>query len=297
MQVSHQKIMGAAMSGSKIESNYLQRDNLLTSSATPTRLGLAEPTRLPTNQVRQIETRDQNGELIGSILVDGKYGQTHEDLIEIVRYLADFHIFENGQLKLIIDPHKVRRAMAYGKSGKSTVKKSTPKFSADGCSQLEDDLLKVLVKLNTSNGRVVIKTKAHIVEKIVVAEDVKNTDPVLAAMLSDSYVSIRGGIKRERSLQMWIFSDEYTKLLNDDIPRYYDPRPLCMIKSGSVAAMARHVLTHQYMPKGGWKERELMRAAKITRRHDKVEGEVITYAYALEKLGIKVVDHRWFLMG
>lgn len=233
---------------------------LPTSTVTPIRLCVFQATRRPVQAIRTVATA------FGSLTVDGRLGQAHADLMECVMFCAEKHRIENGQLQIIVDPYRVRMVMGGGKQ-----------FSAEQIKTLRRDLLKAIMTIETDDFRV----HGHAVEKVVVSKLTK-PDP-------------REWATGERHLEAWVFSKEWTELIKDDIARHYNPTPLCRIDRGGVAAIARHVLTHQHQPNGGWKLGALAKAAGVERRADKVRRDMQDNAGALAELGIHIEDDRVFL--
>jgi len=203
-------------------------------------------------------------------MIDGRLGQAHADLLECVMFFCEKSKIKEGRLWIVIDPHKIRRGMGNGRS----------KYSASSINNFELDLLRVVISIETPKHKI----SGHIVDKIVESEVCRNDRRAWAD-------------DEKRALQRWIFSEEWTALVQSDIPRYYDPRPLCRIEYGSVAAIARHVLTHNYknQPNGGWKLAGLLKAAGVNRRADKVRHELMCSSDLLKELGIRLDDDRIFL--
>jgi hypothetical protein len=197
--------------------------------------------------------------------VEGRLGQAHADLVDCVMCYSMENRIHNGKLEIIIDPHKLRMAMGGGKQ-----------YSAEQIEVLENDLLKAILTMHT---KIFNKVRTHIVDRII-----------------DSYKTKLNPLNAtQRKLRCWIFTEEWTKLILNDVAKYYDPKPLCRIEYGSVAAIARHVLTHQFQPNGGWKLEGLIEAAGVKRQASKVKNELTESADELANLGIKIVNDRIFL--
>jgi len=237
-------------------------EHLPTATVTPVRLCAFQATRRPKQLVKTINT------VFGSITIDGRLGQAHSDLMECVMFHAERSRIENGRLEVIIDPYRIRMAMGGGES----------KYSSEQLDLLSKDLTKAMLETDTPT----VNIKGHIVEKIVEAK-IKKTDRRAWTAECD------------RNLVCWVFSQEWTTLIQADIARYYDPAALCRIDHGSVAAIARHVLTHQHQPNGGWKLDGLIEAAGVERQHSKVKQEVQNNAEVLAELGIRISGDRVFL--
>ena len=226
---------------------------LPTSTATPTRLCVFQATRRPKQITKTIETS------YGSLTIDGRLGQAHADLMECLMYFAEQHRIRDGRLEVLIDPYSLRKSL--GSSGHQ--------YSASQIKILRADLQKAILKIETEN----IECHCHILEKVVVSKICK-PDP-------------RSWMTGERKLEYWVFSQEWTEIINKDINRYYNPLPLCNIEAGSVSAIARHILTHRFEPPGGWKLAGLLKAVDVARIASKVRQELINHADVLAELGIK----------
>lgn len=224
---------------------------LPTSTATPIRLCVYQPTRRPKQITKTFETA------FGSLTIDGRLGQAHADLMECLMFCAEKHRVNNGRLEVLVDPYSLRKSLG-----------STGQYSASQIKILRTDLHKAILTIETTE----IECHCHIIEKVAVSKITK-PDP-------------RSWVTGERKLEYWVFSQEWTELINKDIKRYYNPIPLCGIDAGSVAGIARHILTHQHQPNGGWKLEGLMKAVGIERRIDKVRQELISNEDALAELGI-----------
>lgn len=239
-------------------------DRLPTATATPIRLQVFQPTRRPKQLVRTIETA------FGSVSVDGRLGQAHADLLECVMFHSVHHEIIRGRLGVLVDPYRIRKAMGGGQAA----------YSGGRIKDFERDLLRAVMTVETPK----IEIRGHILDKVVEAKTTA-TDPR----------KWLGTASAERHFQLWVFSEEWTKLVREDIGRFYDPAPLCRIEHGSVSALARHVLTHQHQPNGGWKLEGLIKAAGVERRQDKVRQEMRGSAAALAEVGIQIDGDRVFL--
>lgn len=229
--------------------------DLPTSSATPTRLQVFQATRRPKQLERLIQTA------FGNVSIDGRLGQAHADLLECVMFHSIRYEIVRGRLGVLVDPYRIRKAMGGGLNT----------YSGGRIKEFERDLLRAVLTVDTPR----LNIRGHIVDKIAEAKTTA-TDPRRWADVV------------ERHLQLWVFSQEWTKLIGADIGRYYDPAPLCRIERGSVAAIARHVLTHRHQPSGGWTLEGLIKAAGVGRRLDKVRLEMMESVTELAELGIGI---------
>lgn len=253
----------------------IDKNRLPTSTAAPTRLCLYQATRRP-----QLGTRTVQIEKIGSMTVTGRLGQVHANLMECLMFLAECHKVKDNRLQITVDPFKLRKAMWGGKERKKTsLRKNQPIYSAEQMLLLESDLQAAVLVTDSKTMQV----RGRIVEQVRESK----------ATHSDSRKWLLAG--EGRKLQVWVFSVEWTKVMLSDVGRFYDPRPLCRIEHGSVAAIARHVLTHQYQPNGGWKLEGLMTAAGVERQASKVMKEMAEDIEELRELGIVISAGRGFL--
>ena len=236
-------------------------NRLPTSTVTPNRLCVYQATRRPKQHVRAVQTA------FGCLKIDGRLGQAHADLMDCVMFCADRHRIQEGRMEVIVDPYRIRKVMGGGSN----------QYSAEQVAVLMRDLLHTILTIDTPK----IKIAGHIVEKIVDAKMMKN-DP-------------RSWAEGERYMQVWVFSGEWTRLIQNDIARFYDPLALCRIDHGSVAAIARHVLTHQCQPNGGWRLDGLIKAAGVERQASKVRQEMLDNADTLNELGIRLEGDRLVL--
>lgn len=227
-------------------------DRLPTSTATPTRLCVFQATRRPKQITKTIETA------FGYLTIDGQLGQAHADLMECLMYCAEKHRIKEGRLEVLIDPYSLRKSL--GSSGQ---------YSASQIKILRTDLKKAILTIDTED----IECECNILEKVVISK-IGRPDP-------------RRWMTGERKLEYWVFSQEWTEIINKDIKRYYNPLPLCGIEAGSVSAIARHILTHQHQPNGGWKLAGLLKAVDVARSASKVRQELIQHADVLAELGIE----------
>lgn len=240
-------------------------DNLPTSTVTPIRVCAYQATRRPTKIVEM-----KTDTAFGSVSVTGRLGQAHADFLDCAMHCADEHRIDSvGRLLLLIDPHKLRMALGGGEK----------KYSAEQMKVLKNDLLQAILNIETPT----LKIAGHIVDDIREAKGVDAED------------KRRWAGSGTRQLMVVVFSEHWTKLIDSDVKRYYDPTPLCRIEHGSVAAIARHALTHTRAPNGGWKLERLIKAAGVQRQASKVKAEMLANADALAELGIGLDGDRIFL--
>lgn len=242
-------------------------DTLPTSTVTPIRVCAYQATRRPTKIVEQ-----KTITAFGSVSVTGRLGQAHADFLDCAMHCADDHKTDSvGRLQLLVDPHKLRMAMGGGKN----------KYSAEQMNILKRDLMEAVLDIKTPN----LKIMGGIIDEIREAKGAE----------AEAEDKRRWAGSGRRQMMLIIFSTPWTSLLEADVKRYYDPTPLCRIDRGGVAAIARHVLTHQHTPNGGWKLATLAKAAGVQRQASKVKAEMLANADALAELGIGLDGDRIFL--
>ncbi len=242
-------------------------DRLPTTTATPIRLQIYQSTRRPKQMLRII---NDTGYKNFSLTVEGRLGQVHADLLECVMYLSETSRIKEDRLEVVVDPYRVRCAM--GEAGS--------KYSASTIRALEKDFRRALLDLDTPQHKIMGGIVERIVESKLVRADRRGWSSA-----------------QDRPLHCWIFTPEWTALAHSDMPRFYDPRPLCRIDHGAVAAIARHVLTHQHQPRGGWKLGRLMMAAGVVRQPSKVRREFEESEALLAEMGIRLEHDRVFLVA
>jgi len=229
-------------------------DKLPTATALQSRLNIFQSTRRPQHLKMTLKQTK-----FGSSVVNGRLGQSHADLLDCVMFFReDFKIIER-RLHVAVDPYRIRKSMGGGKSI----------YSASGRDGLVTDLKNA--ELITENSR--FEITGRILEKTMKSRFKKEDKR-------------KWGNYGERALEVWVLSVEWTELIKNDIGRFYNPLPLCLMKEGAVAALARHVLTHQHMPGGGWKLDGLMMAVGVERRFDKVRKEMLDNSELLGQMGI-----------
>lgn len=199
---------------------------LPTTTAHQSRLQVFQPTRRPTITERRIETP------WGHAFVTGRLGQAHADLVEAMcRNAEDWRKDDEGRLHVLVDPHVLRKSMA-GNVGGS-------RYPLNRISALVKDLMSAVIEMHVPKRG--IRVMGQILNKV-------EESPM-------TRVSHNG---TERQMWRCILSDTFLELLSDDLPLHYDPAPLALLKTGIAQAVARHMLTHEHQPNGGWKMDSLL---------------------------------------
>lgn len=162
----------------------------------------------------------------GKVIVQGRLGQAHADIFEAICYEREAKAeLEDGRIKLLVDPFKVRKRA--GCTSGSTFQKIKV--------ELQTAYLEILEPVEK-------ECSGHLIDHI---DKARRKDGSL--ITRDNPLS--GG---ERHLWRVEFGKAFCKLVESDIWVRYDPSILSSFEHGISQAIARHVLTHQHSPRGGW---------------------------------------------
>jgi len=243
----------------------------MTSNKIPTttvhqaRLQVFQPTRLPKDCVREIETS------WGVAKIDGKLGQVHADIVESIFYYADRTIkLEDGRVVITVDPYKIKKSVGGGKE-----------YSYQTINKRIDEIMKALVKLEIYATEQ--EVTAHIIDKVVKSK----------RML---YNPINGSKGSKRHMWEVTISNEFMQLIREDLPLHYDPLPIAKLDTGIGQAVARHILTHKSEPKGGWIIDNILIAVGVncnkTQEIRNRRRDIKNDAPNLAKLGIFIENNR-----
>ncbi len=189
---------------------------LPTSTVTPARLRLCQPTQRPTYRT---------GEWIvtpwGRCQVTGRFGQRHQDLLDAFLWHAEkARQIEDGGIEILVDPAKVRKTM------------SDARHSLSGLQKLIRELREVTLEIKTPKLMIMGGLVDHVVKSPVTRPDPMN-----------------GG---ERHLWRVRIGLALAELLRNDLPLHYDPTPITRLQNGITQAIARYILSHTSEPNGGW---------------------------------------------
>lgn len=234
-----------------------------TSTALQARVLLYQPTQRPRErQGDWLETK------FGRCRVTGRLGQRHADVVEALLYVAERRReVSDGGIELLVDPARVRRTL------------SDHSYSLNRIQALLRDLRSATVEIVTpelehSGDRII----GGLIDHVVPSPKTR-------------YNPLTGG---QRNLWRVRLGIALVMLLERDLRLYYSPEPIARLQHGVSQAVARHVLTHQHNPSGGWHTDTLLRAVygqDITsmalrngRRRLKQDGE------GLRKIGIELCE-------
>lgn len=200
-----------------------------TSTALQARVMIYQPSQRPQERVGQwMETS------FGRCRVTGRLGQRHADIVESILYIAERRRgISDGGIELLVDPAKLRRMI------------SDHQYSHARLKKLMTDL------------------RAATVE-IVTPELERRGDSIIGGLIDHVIPSsmtrrdpLTGG---ERHLWRVRLGVALVMLMEKDLPLYYSPAPIARLQHGISQAVARHVLTHDRIPTGGWFLDTLLRA-------------------------------------
>jgi len=174
---------------------------------------------------------------------------------------------DDGRIKLLVDPAKVRRSCGIGGE------------------QLE--------KLARELREATIQVK----EPVELACIGGLIDHIDTAVRGDGtpitrYDPLTGG---QRHLWRVELGKAFCRLIHKDVWLGFDPAPLARIKHGISQAIARHVMTHEHQPRGGWMLDGLIQAVAgelgdVATRHRR--RELRADIAQLEKMGIVLEGNR-----
>jgi hypothetical protein len=223
----------------------MSSERLPTSTAHQHRLGPFQPTRRPSEQDLNVETK------WGSARVEGRLGQAHVDVLETILYFAEgSQQRSNGSLDVLVDPHVLRstvggHCMEGGHGPRSDKRASAPQLQ-----KLLKELMKALITLKFTIQGEQVTIIGHIIDEVRLSSQ----------RTSNRAANFGRGAQATRSLLCVTFSPSWMKLLAEDIPVWHDPRPVIALRHGITQAVARHVLSHSRRPTGGWKLDALIEA-------------------------------------
>jgi hypothetical protein len=239
---------------------------LPTSTVHQARLCLFEPTRRPTNQVREICTA------WGRAKIKGKMGQGHADVLEAIFWsCAAWRGDLEGRIELLVDRYQLLKVANGGKQG-----------SGEQLGLLLEDLMQVLVEVDIPKRE--INACGHVID-----------------LIAKSKIEIDGpgrglGARRDlpRHYMRVTLGPVFLALFCADLHLHYDPLRLAQLQFGVAQALARHVLCHRSAPPGGYHLDHLLAAigagdpTKMANRRREIRRD----ADGLKALGIVVEGGR-----
>ena len=183
---------------------------LPTAPATAVRLQIYQPSRRPKPMVS-----DWMVSPWGRCRIDGRLGQRHADLIDVCMYVAEgVHTSSSGRIKLLVDPYKVRQVMGNGTQG-----------SYETIKTLLRDITKAIIEWETPTG----SGFGNIIDRVEYSRITKRNP------LTNS----------DRYLLKITMSEDWSKLIYDDIRLRYNPADVIQLQHGITQAVVRVILSHK----------------------------------------------------
>jgi hypothetical protein len=163
----------------------------------------------------------------GRCRVVGRLGQRHADLLEAILYTAERdRETDDGGIELLVDPAAVRRCLSDGRSSLTRIREW-------------------LKELRAATVEIETQKLAEVGERILGG---------LIDHVEPSPMTRRDPLKgSERHLWRVRLGRPLVLLLAHDLHLRYDPAPIARLEHGVSQGVARHILTHQAAPPGGWK--------------------------------------------
>jgi hypothetical protein len=204
----------------------MRKKNLPPATVKENRVGIFEPTSKANVKERTIQVRG------GTVKVKGRLGQTHKDLLELIRYTAlDWKKTTDGRIAVLVDPYILRKNMGKSCYSYSTIRK------------LLQDLVETTIEINTTD----FVAFGAFIDVVVASKKVLCTKT-----------------HKERRLIKIEFGKLGTMLIEQDIQLQYDPRLIIPIKHGITKAVVRYIYSHKNQPAGGWKIDTVLHALGVT---------------------------------
>lgn len=208
-----------------------------TSTSLPARVGMFQPTLRPAHGTRNVETS------WGDVTVIGKLGQQHANLLELMMFSHIKSRNINERLQIMADPHQLRVRLSNG-----------TKYSYEQFWKLLHELEGAVIDIKTSKLRV----SGHIIDEVT------ETDIHGENVLRDPRkFNNASGV---RSILRITFGQVVSRLIEQDIGRFYNPQPITALQYGISMAIVRHCLTHIAQPNGGWILNNLLEVVQVTGR-------------------------------
>jgi len=226
-------------------------DDIVIATATvrENRLPLFQPSKRPQERKVEIVT------VHGKVKVEGKLGQPHKDLLEVIKDSSlDWGYTEDGRLAVLVDPYTIRKKL------------SPCQYSYTTLSNLFKDLMRTIITIETKEYKAMGTFLADVKFSNREVTYRKNPDPK--------------NPDKKRKLLKVEFGTLGTKLIEQDLSIFYDPIPIVRLRYGISKAVTRHILSHSVQPRGGWKidtvikavageiSNDLMRQMRRKIRHD-----------------------------
>jgi hypothetical protein len=250
----------------------ISKPHFPTTTAHTVRLRMFQATRRPKLHEEVIVTS------WGKVRVKGRLGQQHADVFEAICYEREKRAeLEDGRIKLLVDPAKVRRrsrqtsGTGLDANGKGTT-----------LQRIIDDLQQVIIEIIEPAH---LACQGHLIDHIDRAVRSNGTP-----------LTRRNPLGGERALWRVEIGKAFCKLVATDIWVGYDPGPLARLRHGGSQAVARHVLTHKTQPAGGWTLDRLIRTVVGEEIGEQTLRDARRFiradASALREIGIEIDGNR-----
>lgn len=211
----------------------------------------------------------------GTVMVSGKLGQGHADVLESLMYCAEQNsIMEDGRIKILVDPYQVRMH----------AKISSMKQLRLIITELMMAVIRVDFISPKSSTRLICA--GHLIDYMQEAvkkngEKVTKTNPLN---------------RLQRPLWRIELGKALTDIINNDIWQTSNPILIAELTSGISQALARFVRSHRCVPKGGWILDNVIRElTNINISNQKLRDsrrEIKKDLKVLMKAGVQIVDGR-----
>lgn len=200
----------------------------------------------------------------GSCRVRGRLGERHQDALESMMFLSP-HRAQDGRILLLVDPAQTRRSI------------SAKGYSGSGLETLINDLTAAVIIIKTKE----VQTTGHLI-------DTWRKSTVTAK----NPLPMGGG---QRNLWAVTVGDALVELMKKDLVFHREPGVIPRLRFGISKAVVRHLLTHKFQPKGGWKTDELISCVAaglsvVSRRNRR--RELRQEQEGIEKCGFRLVGDR-----
>ena len=204
------------------------------------RLPVFEPTLRPTYRKRVFENKH------GKLIVEGRLGQAHKNLLEMILWKNEFHLFveEEGRLylKVAYDKEKIRKCLSQG-----------TKYSYQTYKKLIQDMIQTYIELKTKKLEIQGTLLMEVYKSPSAIKPVESKSPA---------------IPTEAPLTVAKFGAVGTALMEKELKFTYNPERIISLGNGISQAIVRYLRTHRRHPKAGYHLKEL-----IENLEENVEGQ------------------------
>ena len=196
-----------------------------------TRLAVFQPTRRPSTIVGRIFESAH-----GSCEVTGRLGQQHADVLDaICSEHIDMQLDNVGRLSFLLDPYKLTKATG---------------LRTNIIDAALRDIMAALVDLQFETDGEQHHVTCHIVDMV------RRTESTLTP-----HVGMTVG---ERKKWVVTFSTQWSHFISHDIKVFYPVNKVAGLEHGISQAVARYVLSHRLVPRGGWRMDSVLMAVGVS---------------------------------